>query len=160
MALLSREYERRNNMNYEVRNFIKQHNLQPADAIVAKKVGYRILDHFIVYMGNENGQHLFMANSMDNGVRVYTEDEIPQLVTKFEPIKIRPFIGNSWERNGAIKRAVSQLGKPYSLFGDNCEHFANYVQFGKKESPQVTGWIGASIFLVTLGLIFNEVRRN
>ncbi|WP_305981972.1 lecithin retinol acyltransferase family protein [Roseivirga thermotolerans] len=147
-------------MNYEVRNFIKQHSLQPADGIIAKKVGYGILDHYIVYIGYESGQHIFMANSMDNGVRYYTEDQIPELIKRFEPTKIRPFSGNGWERSAAVARAKNQLGRKYSLVGDNCEHFANYVQLGRKESPQVTGWIGAGLFLATLSLIIAGNKKK
>lgn len=139
-------------MNYEVRNFIQQNNLQPADAIIAKKVGYGILDHYIIYIGHENGQYLFMANSMDNGVRYYSEDQIPELIKRFEPTKLRPFAGNGWERSAAIARAKNQLGKKYSLVGDNCEHFANYVQYGVKKSPQVDNWVGGSIVAVAIGL--------
>lgn len=139
-------------MSYKVRNFISQNNLQPADAIVAKKVGYRVLDHFIIYMGQERGQHLFMANSMDRGVRIYTEDEIPALIEKFEPESIRKLQGTFWQRQSAVKRANSQLGKRYSLITDNCEHFANYVQYGKKESPQVRNWVGAGVGMVVLAI--------
>jgi len=132
-------------MNHQVRKFIMESDLQPGDAIVAKKIGYRVLDHFIVYLGKEYSGHWFMANSMEEGVRQYSEDEVYELIKTFEPINIRKLQGNEHERELAIQRALSQEGQPYSLFGSNCEHFANYVQKEIKESPQVGFWIFAAL---------------
>lgn len=139
-------------MNYRVREFIRESNLQPGDAIVAKKIGYRVLDHFIVYLGNNFNNHWFMANSMENGVRQYSEEEVIELLQLFEPISIKRFFGDEYERELAIQRALSQEGQPYSLFGSNCEHFANFVQKGNKESPQVGFWIFTAIAAFVIGI--------
>jgi hypothetical protein len=45
-----------------IRNFIKEHGLQPGDAIIAKKRLLGVFDHFIVYMGKYSGNYLFIAN--------------------------------------------------------------------------------------------------
>lgn len=140
-------------MNYQVQKFIKESNLQPGDAIVAKKIGYRILDHFIVYVGKNYGCHWFMANSMEDGVRQYTENEVLELIEAFEPVGIRKFHGNKYERELAVQRALSQEGQPYSLFGSNCEHFANYVQKGTKESPQVGFWVFTTLAALVVGIV-------
>lgn len=40
-----------------------------------------------------------------------------------------------------VKRAKSRLGeKDYSLFFNNCEHFANWCKTGRNESRQLTGF--------------------
>lgn len=140
-------------MNYQVRKFIKDSTLQPGDAIVAKKIGYRILDHFIVYLGSDYSGHWFIANSIEDGVRRYNEDEVFYLVKTFDPVSIRKFHGSDYEREVAIQRALSLEGKPYSLFGSNCEHFANYVQKGVKESPQVGNWIGVGLLALVIGAV-------
>lgn len=143
-------------MNRKVREFIEESNLQPGDAIVAKKIGYRILDHFIVYLGKDYNSHWFMANSMTDGVRQYSEDEVLELVKTFQPETIRRFKGNDHERALAVQRALSQERQPYSLFGSNCEHFANYVQSGRKESPQV----GFGVFITFAAFIIAMVTRS
>jgi cell wall-associated NlpC family hydrolase len=145
-------------MNYRVREFIRKSNLLPGDAIIAKKIGYRVLDHFIVYMGTDHNGHWFMANSMEYGVRKYKEDEIMELVKTFEPVSIRRFFGNEYEREIAIHRALSQEGQPYSLFGSNCEHFANYVQKGSKESPQVGFWVFTALVAIVIGITSSTKR--
>ena len=143
-------------MNKQVREFIWGNNLQPGDAIIAKKIGYRVLDHFIIYLGNDHNGHWFMANSIEDGVKQYDEKEVLELVKSFDPIRIKRFKGNDNERNHAIQRALNQEGQPYSLFGSNCEHFANYVQKGIMESPQVSNWIGLSL----LAIIFTAIMFN
>ncbi len=140
-------------MNYQVNKFIQECGLLPADVIVAKKIGYRILDHFIVYLGNDYTGHWFMANSMNEGVRYYDENEVVELIEKFEPVKVRKLEGGHHQRQEAIERAVSLEDKPYSLLGSNCEHFANYVQFGLKESPQVGNWIGVGLLALVVGAV-------
>jgi hypothetical protein len=42
-----------------------------------------------------------------------------------------------WE---ILARVQSNMGKKYSLFAQNCEHFASLVFTGKAESPTVRGW--------------------
>ena len=140
-------------MNREVRKFIIENNLQPADAIIAKKIGYRVFDHYIIYVGYDYSHHWFMANSKSEGVRYYNENEVVELVKKFEPVRIEKFEGNDFQRQEAAERAASLQGKPYSLFGSNCEHFANYVQYGVKESRQLTNWVGVGLLALVIGTL-------
>ena len=39
-----------------------------------------------------------------------------------------------------LTRINRNIGKPYYLFAQNCEHFASLVFTGKAESPTVKGW--------------------
>lgn len=105
------------------------------DVIVAKKrkgLG-RILNHYIVYAGNNT----FVGNLSD-GVKELPYYELIKLLQDYEPTGIRRFRGSYFQRNQAVNRAYSKLGQKYSLINFNCEHFANWVQFGKIESGQVT----------------------
>jgi len=131
---------------------IQQNRMKSMDAIVAKKIGYGILDHYIIYMGYHDRTHWFMANSMKEGVRYYSEDEVVTLLNEFKPVKIRRFTGDNHQRNLALQRAVSSEGKSYSLVGNNCEHFANYVQNGIKSSPQVGDWLYTLFIAVIVGI--------
>ena len=72
------------------------------------------------------------------------------LLQDYEPTGVRRFSGSYFQRNQAINRAYLKMGERYSLINFNCEHFANWVQFGKIESSQVTtGFVilASAIFL-------------
>lgn len=117
------------------------------DVILAKKrkgLG-RILNHYIVYVGNNT----FVGNLSD-GVKELHYNELINLLQDYEPTGVRRFSGSYFQRNQAINRAYSKLGESYNLINFNCEHFANWVQFGKIESSQVTtGFVilASAIFL-------------
>jgi hypothetical protein len=105
------------------------------DVIVAKKrkgLG-RILNHYIVYVG----KNIFIGNLSD-GVKELSYYELMKLLREYEPTGVRRFNGSYLQRNDAVNRAYSKLGHRYSLINFNCEHFANWVQFGRLESSQVT----------------------
>lgn len=125
-------------------------SLEPIDVIVAKKrVGLgRILNHYIVYLGNG----LFVGN-LKGSVKQVTHSELFELLKVYEPIKIRKFTGNQFEAKEAVVRVKQKLGQPYSFLGFNCEHFANWVQYGKETSSQVTNGFLILAGLVTLKLI-------
>lgn len=121
-------------------NFIYINGLQEADVLIAKKRGWEVFDHFIIYMGNKFSQHLFIANDASGGVRWFSEQEVVELIKDFYLSKIRKFNGTYYERQLAIERAKGEVGKSYSLTNFNCEHLANYVQYGIRESKQVESW--------------------
>jgi hypothetical protein len=126
--------------------------LSPGDVIVAKKrtgIG-RILDHYIVYVGDNR----FIGNLID-GVKELHHYQLMRLLQDYEPIGVRPFNGTIFQRQLAINRAYSKLGNRYSLLNFNCEHFANWVQFGKAESSQVT-----TGFLILAGAIALKVMTR
>jgi len=139
--------------------FIYANGLKQADAIIAKKIGWGIFDHFIIYMGIRNGGHVFIANDSEGGVRWFSESETAELIKQFKPVSIRKFEGNRFERQLAVERAEAELGKSYDLLGFNCEHLANYIQHGVRQSKQVQGLakgvaFAAGIFL--FGAILSE----
>jgi len=52
--------------------------------------------------------------------------------------------------NQVVARAEANIGKPYALFAQNCEHFASFAFTGKAESETVTGlgWLAAGLVAV------------
>jgi hypothetical protein len=57
------------------------------------------------------------------------------------------------DESGAIERLESALERPdYDLLGNNCEHFANYIAYGKRQSMQVLG-AGVGAGLIGLGIV-------
>jgi len=127
--------------------FQNSSSLFAGDVLVAKKrkgLG-RILNHYIVYVGFNT----FVGNLFD-GVKILSDRELMGLLQEYEPVSVRRFMGSYHQRNDAVNRAYSKLGERYSLLNFNCEHFANWVQFGKCESAQVkTGFtlLGSIILL-------------
>lgn len=142
-----------------LRNFIYANGIQEADAIIAKKRGWRVFDHFIIYMGMRFGKHLFIANDANGGVKWFNEVEVIALIRQFDPINVRRFTGDSYQRQLALDRAKAEIGRSYSLVDFNCEHLANYVQYGVRESQQVQAWktgLGIAAGVLLAAFIFNN----
>jgi hypothetical protein len=127
-------------------------DLQPIDVVVAKKrQGFgRILNHYIVYL--DNG--VFIGN-LKGAVKQVSHSELIELLREYEPVKIRKFSGSRFQIQQAIVRAKQKLGHKYSFLGFNCEHFANWVQYGKETSSQVSNG-----FLLVAGLITVKILAN
>ncbi|NCT17585.1 MAG: hypothetical protein COZ75_00815 [Flavobacteriaceae bacterium CG_4_8_14_3_um_filter_34_10] len=128
-----------------MQNHLQHLQLYPIDVIIAKKrtgLG-RILNHYIVYLGNG----IFIGN-LKGCVRQLSQAELTELLYDYEPVKIRRFEGNPIQVHQAINRARLKLGQPYSFLGFNCEHFANWVQYGRETSSQVS-----TAFLIIAGLV-------
>ncbi len=120
--------------------------LSPGDVIIAKKrtgIG-RILNHYIVCVGSNR----FIGNLKD-GVKELHYNELTNLLLDYEPTGVRKLNGTFLQQQQSINRAYSKLGHRYSLLNFNCEHFANWVQFGRVESSQVT-----TGFAILAGVIF------
>ncbi|WP_430928929.1 lecithin retinol acyltransferase family protein [Polaribacter marinivivus] len=129
-------------------------SLKPADVIIAKKkTGLSsILDHYIVYLGNNE----FIGN-LKGGVKYIYYSEFLELLREYRPVKVRKFpINNPYEIEQAITRAEQKIGQKYSFLGFNCEHFANWVQYGKQTSNQVTNGIVLLISILFLQLIISS----
>lgn len=132
--------------------FIYWKNIRPADVIVIKKRGWGLLDHYVVYLGIDNGEHVFSTNMIGKGVQVIRGNRLIQMMPKFEAKRIRYFTGNEHQRRGAVQRAINAIGQEgYDPFYNNCETYANYVQTGKKFSHQAQVIGGGLIGLVLLG---------
>ncbi|WP_417372094.1 lecithin retinol acyltransferase family protein [Gelidibacter japonicus] len=132
-------------------------SLQPIDVIVAKKrtgIG-RILDHYVVHLGNG----VFVGN-LKGCVKQISHCELLELLKEYEPVKVRRFTGNQFQIQQAISRATQKLGHKYSFLGFNCEHFANWVQYGKESSSQVTNGFLIALGFVTFKLITSDEGKR
>ncbi|MDX2061535.1 MAG: hypothetical protein SFY70_00575 [Bacteroidia bacterium] len=147
-------------MSY-VKQFVRGNNIQPGDAIIARKTG--LLTHYAIYLGWEdlgwgNGGHVFAINMMHKGVVIVPEDELFKMMKTYQPTRIRRLNLGVRNRDFAVKRALSLVGTPYNLLTYNCEHFANDVQGYPVHSQQVQ--LGALGFLVFgLTLAFSAGRK-
>lgn len=140
-----------------IRNFVARNGLRPADVIVVRRAGFAVFDHYVVFIGyDQQGAPLFMANMKGVGITYLRAWEIEQWVGDYRVDRIRRFEGSSWQRNQALARAKESYGKSYSLFSQNCEHFANHVQKGQAYSRQssIAGWAGAGLGVLALFALF------
>lgn len=138
-------------MNRELQ-LIKHFNLEPGDRIVIPKSLLGLVQHHALYLGyDEFGQHLICENVIGVGVKL-TRVEI-----FFHDVKsitrIEKFHGNNFERKRIVQKALTRLGKPYSLINYNCESFCNDVQHNIIKSAQVSvglfvGFVGIMIALL------------
>lgn len=137
-----------NQLHY-LSQFIHTHRLQAGDAIIVAEEGKglvrNLLDHYVVYLGD----YYFMAN-FKKGTKILTCPEIYTFIPYMTVRRIRRFMGNYLERQQAVKRALRLKDRDsYHLIVNNCEHFANEVQYGTAYSDQ--SLIGGGLTLL-LGL--------
>lgn len=157
-----------NNMltiNQKMARFVEANQLRPADVIVVEKKGFRILDHYVVYLGKDHyGEHLFTANMLNTGVRLLKRSELGQMGIKYVPTRIRRFQGSERQREAAVNRALNDFGKGYGLIVHNCEHYANRVQTNRsfsKQSQNAGLALGAiALFGLLLGLSNDNENSN
>ncbi len=122
--------------------FIENNGIRQADAIIVKKEKLGLFDHYVIFLGyeRETGEPKFIANYSD-GVKILPTDQLFQFLKTYKPVSVKRFKGTSEEREYAIERALSDLKtksrRTYHLIKNNCEHFANWVQKGVRESDQV-----------------------
>lgn len=128
------------------------YTLQRADVLIVKDRNLELFDHYLVYMGN--GQ--FVAN-MSGGIKKMDIYDLKHFEGKYYPVRLRKFEGNEVMRAFAMQRAQECLQTEYSLLYSNCEHFANYVQYGKKQSLQSTK---ASLALITAGAFATKESKS
>lgn len=135
--------------------FISKYNILPGDAIISPKSNLNIVEHYVVYLGeNQWGNDIYAENKIGYGVRIISHHQFVSENTSFS--RIRRFNGNTYQRNLAVERAMSLVGRKYDLTNFNCEHFSNYVQHGDAFSNQVKLVGGISLGILALLLIFNN----
>jgi hypothetical protein len=120
-----------------IKRFIEELSLRVTDAIVIRKRFIGMVDHYVLYMGERNGQPVFVANFMD-GVKEVPNNEILKYLLKYQPERVERFIGSEDDRYEALERANQRIGeRAYNYLSNNCEHFKNWVHSGEKYSSQV-----------------------
>ncbi|MDX2362395.1 MAG: lecithin retinol acyltransferase family protein [Crocinitomicaceae bacterium] len=147
--------------------FIRVNAIRPADAIIMRKKFFGMVDHYVIYLGQDvdHGQHIFVAN-YTKGVCIIENVELAKFLIFLVPSNIDRFYGDEFERENAIRRAISKIGKKaYNYLENNCEHFKNWVHRGEHKSEQADNFktglaigVGTVAVVGLLALIFG--RRN
>ena len=108
-------------MNRELQ-LIRKLNLEPGDRIVVPKSFLGIIQHHALYLGyNSKEEHYICENMIGIGVRLIRVEDFFKGVNSVT--RIEKFRGNNIERRKLVEKALSKLGKPYSLINYNCESF-------------------------------------
>lgn len=126
--------------------FLNIRHLSPGDRIVFPKSSFEFVQHHAIYAGNG----FFYENKGWDKVRLTHYSHLLSGVSKIT--SIQRFSGNERQRRAALERAESMSGESYDPITFNCEHFANYVQFGQFRSKQVEStFVGLAIGLIIFG---------
>ena len=57
-----------------------------------------------------------------------------------------------------VARAEANIGKPYYLFAQNCEHFASFAFTGEAESKTLQGWGWIAAGVLTVAALTSDSR--
>ncbi|MCR8559383.1 lecithin retinol acyltransferase family protein [Mucilaginibacter sp. BJC16-A38] len=132
-----------------MRHFDEHYGLEIGDCILLPLFETGLTKHFAIYLGrDEYGQEIIIQNLAGVGVHLLEASDFFAKASRIA--RIEKFYGNIYQQNQVIQRAVALLGTPYNLLVYNCEHFANEVRYGKKESCQVAT---AAFLALTLGVL-------
>jgi Lecithin retinol acyltransferase len=127
-----------NDQILKVDALVRALSLQHGDVIKVKAHSFQLIDHYALYAGvDPDGKHWFIGALRQTGVSWISEDDVLEWANSAYISEVRHFSGHHHQRNDVVQRAVNQIGKPYDLFGRNCEHLANYAQHGVSYSKQV-----------------------
>lgn len=145
-------------MNKELQ-LIRELNLEPGDRIVIPKSFLGIIQHHALYLGyNREGQHLICENMIGIGVRLIQVEDFFKDVSSVT--RIEKFKGNNIERTKLVEKALSKLGKPYSLINYNCESFCNDVQHNVIKSTQVSVGLFIGFVSIMIALLDTEYGKE
>src|SRR5690606_8861328 len=120
-----------------MKNFYNMlNNLSIGDRIIVPKSLFNLVQHHAVYLGKENGLHYIIENKEMIGVQVVTAEQFfngVQQITRIE--HFTPTY--NYTRKHLLRRALALVGTKYHLTKYNCEHFANDVINGQRNSKQI-----------------------
>lgn len=133
------------------------HGLQPGDCIVTHKSNIGAIKHHSLYVGMAADWNAWVIeNVAGDGVRWTRLDK---LIERNGYIKgIQRFHGTDHQRTAVVDQALARIDLPYNALSYNCEHFVNEVLYGKRESPQVDGFMKAIGGALTFMLVVAVVR--
>jgi hypothetical protein len=132
-----------------------RYGLRPADRIVECITQLGISKHHCVYLGADyQGTEWIAENYKFKAVRLIKAADYFETILRIE--RIQRFQGSPKQRREAVQRALDLVDQPYSLINFNCEHFAEYVQYGKSKSSQVENVFAGLFALLIVGIIVSE----
>lgn len=119
-----------------VRKFIEKNGLKQCDAVeLTDQLG---LKHYALLLDRPGCTEPRFIGNLSNGVQVLSGEQIEKYVQFCEITDIERFPGNDAQRRRAILRAIRRIGeKAYNIVLHNCEHFKNWVLYGKSTSKQI-----------------------
>jgi hypothetical protein len=142
-----------------INTFVQINNLQLADAVVLKKKFIGMVNHYVIYVGKRSGKHTFVANFIE-GTQILPNEQINKQLEKYVPTKIDRCPGGTLNRIHAVDRAMSKIGeKAYNYIAYNCEHFKNWVHFGKEYSDQVDS-VGNGLAVLGTAKIIHSLSKS
>jgi len=100
---------------------------------------------------------MISENHAPSGVRLVTASDFFSRNKKFQIQRLKV---SDQEREAAVKRAYSDLGKPYNLISYNCEHHASFVQTGIATSKQVVVVIGVLTSFLIIWLLLADTTKK
>lgn len=141
---------------------IHSNHLQPGDTVVVPKSDMRLIQHFAIYLGqDEYGEHWFSDNMPGTGVRVISAADFFRGVIAIT--RVERFNGTEYERQQLVQRALARQGRSYSLLGYNCESYVNDVRGRGASSNQVGNGVAMALIGLFIGiaaLSSDEERRG
>lgn len=144
-----------------IEQIVAANNLRQADVIVLRKKFFGMLNHYAVFLGwDENTLLPVFAANYNKGTQFIAQWELEKFLQALEPKRIERFVGSELEREWAVQRGLSEIGKnDYDYFSNNCEHYKNFVQTGRRFSKQSEG-AGKVVVVSGLALIFFGIFRK
>jgi hypothetical protein len=133
----------------------QEYNLSFGDIAIRTKGGF-LSKHYAVFIGygRYDGIPYFVENQKDVNIRYIS---LQQFLDEGSLVAIRKFEGNTNTVQQRIDEWINK-GEKYSLLSNNCEHFANYVTTGFKDSKQINNAGLAVGGLGLLALLFIALR--
>lgn len=116
---------------------------------IASRTKDGLFTHTAIIAGKDvQGRIWLIENDNPSGVRWTTLDAFAsgQQIT-ITPPHLNP--------NLTVQRAISQLGKSYSLFSHNCQHFTNWAANNEIKSPDLRTAVVIGVFALTI-----YIRKN
>ncbi|GEM_PF-3212366 len=110
------------------------YNLLPPGTVISVPKGP--FDHYGILLYANDGLPYVISNSGKYGKVVL---ESLSDFAENQEVKIRWYTHEA-EVQQVLRRALQLLGKPYSAFSSNCEHFIREISGLPIESPQLRGW--------------------
>ncbi|WBM74516.1 lecithin retinol acyltransferase family protein [Saprospira grandis] len=121
----------------QMSQIIQHHGISPLDVLIFKDLHYPLIRHYALFAGfNSSGYPLIVAN-YSKSVGILPPEELQNFSARLELDRVRKFEGSQEDKEHAFERVNKAFNKkPYDLMFNNCEHFANYVQYGNAYSQQ------------------------
>lgn len=127
--------------------------LSPGDRIIIPKSPLGLVQHHAIYDGDGHVyENKFGFGVVRTPLSVFFNNTLG--VTE-----VRRFQGTDVQLRFALNRAKNLLGRPYHLVRFNCEHFADYVQWGRSYSKQVVTGLSISAAALAVLVVIQFARK-